>query len=107
LKAHVKWDIKEVSERQQYMKDLEADIEIDNYRIQTLSNGKARRNFLNMQDSIQQGRLMINFAKSILGRNHFKNNYIRHSRIFDIFDKTRVEAAILINEINRELKTIE
>jgi hypothetical protein len=50
---------------------------------------------------------MINFAKSILGRNHFKNNYIRHSRILDIFDKTRVEAAILINEINRELKIKE
>jgi hypothetical protein len=107
VKAHVKWDIVEVTERQQYMKDLESDIEIDNYRIQTLSNGKARGSFLNMQDSIQKGRLMIDFAKSILGRNHFKNNYIRHSRVLDIFDITRLEAANLINEINRELKIEE
>ncbi len=107
LKAHVKWDIKEVSEGQQYMKELETGIEIDNYRIQTLSNGKAIKSFTSIQDSLQKGKLMIDFAKSILGRNHFKNNYIRHSRVLDIFDQTRFEAANLIKEINKEINNFE
>ena len=107
LKAHVNWDVKEVSEHQQYMKDLESDIEIDNYRIQMLSNGKAKKSFTSIQDSLQQAKLMIDFAKSTLGRNHFKNNYIRHSRMLDIFDQTRKEAANLIKEINKETNNLE
>ena len=103
LKAHVKWDIKEVTEQQQYMKNLETTIEIDNYRMHTISNGKTRRSFPSKQDSLQKGKLMIAFAKSTLGRNHFKKNYVRHSRGLDVFDKTRLEATNLIYEINREL----
>ncbi len=107
LKAHVIWDIKAVSEHQQYMNNLETSIEIDNYRMQSLSNNKARKSFKSIQDSLQKGKLMIDFAKSILGRNHFKNNYIRHSRVLDIFDQTRLEATSLINEINKEINNLE
>ena len=98
------WDVKDVTERQTYLRDLEKTIEFSNYRMKVLSVGAVKQDFPMRQDSLANARLVIEFANSIRGRNHFKNNYIRHMRVRNQFILVKQEALILINEITRELK---
>jgi len=101
---HAEWDKKEVTERQNYMKDLEAEIEISNYRLSNLSLGVIDQKFPKRQDSVEQTNLIIDFANSIRGRNHFKNNYFRHARLAKKYDDVVQEATKLISVIEKELK---
>jgi len=101
---HAEWDKKEVTERQNYMKDLEAEIEISNYRLSNLSLGVIDAKFPKRQDSVEQTKLVIDFANSIRGRNHFKNNYFRHARLAKKYNEVVQEASKLITEIQQELE---
>jgi uncharacterized membrane protein YgaE (UPF0421/DUF939 family) len=100
---HAEWDKKEVTERQNYMKDLEAKIEISNYRLSNLSLGVIDPKFPKIQDSAEQTTLVIDFANSIRGRNHFKNNYFRHARLAKKYNEVVRQATSLIAEIQQEL----
>jgi len=104
LDSYVDWDKKEVTERQAYMQDIEEYIEISNYRMNSLGSGSLEKEFVVMQDSLAQTRNVIDFAKSTRGRNHYKNNYIRHKRVRNSFETVRREALNLISTINQELK---
>jgi len=101
------WDVTEVSERQTYMKDLEAKIEMSNSRLHEFGLGQVEKVFPMRQDSIQQAELIITFANSTRGRNHFKNNYLRHIRVRNKFKEVVQEATKLITEIERELENIK
>ena len=104
LKGYSEWDVKEVMERQTYMKDLEAEIEMSNIRLKNLSKGQVEQVFPTRQDSTEQTQSIIAFANSTRGRNHFKNNYARHIRLRNKFKEIVQEANSLISEINKELK---
>lgn len=101
------WDEKEVSENQSYMRDLEKYIEIDEYRMNMDGAGTLEKTFSIRQDSLEHVRMMIDFANSTRGRNHFKNNYVRHSRLLNIFKEVKETAAELIIKINKELEQME
>lgn len=98
------WDRTEVLDRQNYMLDLMEDLEINNRRMQQLGLGIIERDFEMVQDSVEHARRVIEFATSIRGRNHFKNNYIRHLRIREQFVSVIESATSLIKEIRRELE---
>lgn len=101
---HSDWDITEVSERQTYMKDLEAEIEMSNSRLHDFGLGQVDKVFPMRQDSIQQAELVIAFANSTRGRNHYKNNYLRHKRIKNRIQGIVEEATNLIAEIEQKLE---
>jgi len=101
---HADWDEKEVSERQTYMKDLETEIEMSNKRLQDLGLGQVAESFPMRQDSMKQAELVIAFANSTRGRNHYKNNYLRHLRIKNKYQEVIEEANNLKAEIQQELE---
>ena len=103
-KSFTAWDIKDVTERHIWLRDLELTIETSNYRMQAYGAGQVTKRFPMRQDSIINAELIIAFANSTRGRNHFKNNYIRHMRTIDVFKDVISEATTLINEIEKELK---
>ena len=86
------------------MQDLEEQLEISNYRMEILGLGFLEKEFVMRQDSLEQIRLIINFVNSTRGRNHFKNNYIRHLRVRNSFEEVKQEALNLITEINQVLQ---
>jgi hypothetical protein len=104
VEDHTAWDKKEVTENQSYMRDLEAYIEIDRYRMDYIGAGIIEKSFSIRQDTLEHLRMMVEFANSTKGRNHFKNNYIRHSRVLNQFNKVQETATGLINKINREIE---
>jgi len=101
------WDEKEVSENQSYMRDLEKYIEIDEYRMDVDGAGTLEKSFSIRQDASEHLRMMVDFANSTRGRNHFKNNYARHSRLLNTFKAVKETAAELIIKINKELEQTE
>jgi len=103
-KTFTNWDIKDVTERQAWLRDLEKTIETSNYRMQAYGAGQVTKSFPMRQDSTTNAELMIAFANSTRGRNHFKNNYIRHMRIIDCFIDVISEANTLMNEIEKSLE---
>ena len=107
VENHTKWDTKEVTENQSYMRDLETHIEIDALRMDMIGERTIEKPFAIRQDSLEQMRLMIEFANSTRGRNHFKNNYIRHLRLRNQFRKVKQTAVELIISINKETEQAE
>jgi len=105
--SDVDWDIKEVTERQTYLKDLEEYIEISNYQMRLYSGDAVEQEFVMMQDSLENRSRVIDFAKSTRGRNHLKNNHIRHLSVRNSFETVKQEALNLVKEINKELKLVE
>jgi RNAse (barnase) inhibitor barstar len=103
-KTFTGWDIKDVTERQIWLRDLELTIETSNYRMQAFGAGQVTKSFPMRQDSIVNAELIIAFANSTRGRNHYKNNYIRHKRIIDVFKDVVSESTSLAKEIEKELK---
>jgi len=97
------WDKREVTERQVYMQDLEQLIEISTHRMEILGVGLIEKEFEMRQDAMEHIRLVIDFANSTRGRNHFKNNYLRHIRVRNTFEEVKEEAIDLISEINKEI----
>jgi hypothetical protein len=59
--------------------------------------------FPTIQDSSEQIERLIEFVKSPRGRNHFKNNYVRHKRGITVYNNTKSEAIKLIEEIKKLL----
>ena len=104
---YVNWDKRTVTEQQAYMQDMEEYIEISNFRMNILGRGFLEQEFLMMQDSSEQTKFVIDFAKSTRGRNHFKNDYIRHLRLWNFFKEAKQEAINLIAEIKQELNQLE
>ncbi|GAA4280074.1 DUF6090 family protein [Gaetbulibacter aestuarii] len=98
------WEMKDVTERQIYLRDLEETIEISNHRMKVWGVGLVKKSFPMRQDSITNSELIISFAKSIRGRNHFKNNYVRHLRTINTVKIVTAEATELIKEIEKELQ---
>jgi len=107
VKTFTAWDIKDVTERHTSLRDLELTIETSNYRMQAFGVGQVKKNFPMRQDSITNAELIIAFANSTRGRNHFKNNYIRHMRVINEFKVVISEATTLMNEIKSELENIK
>ena len=103
VEDHTAWDKKEVTENQLYMRNLETYIEIDEHRMNIIGDGTVEKSFSIRQDALEQVRMMIEFANSTTGRNHFKNNYIRHLRLRNQFKKVKQTAVELIIKINKEI----
>lgn len=103
LNSYTAWDQREVTQRQEYMRELESHLELSNSQMQRGSKGLLLKSFPTRQDSLEQIRLTIEFANSIQGRNHFKNNYTRHLRVKNIFEKVNHKAVELIGKITQEL----
>jgi len=103
LNAITTWDEKVVSETQDYMRDLYAVVELDNNALKRTSNMESIPYFPLVSDSIDQLELIIKFATSVQGRNHFKENYTRHLRLIEAFTSVNEEATSLIKTINAEL----
>jgi hypothetical protein len=106
-KSMTGWDIKDVTERHAWLRDLEETIETSNYRMQAFGAGQVTKSFPMRQDSTTNAGLMIAFANSTRGRNHFKNNYVRHMRVINWFKVVLSEANNLINEIESELSRMD
>ena len=104
LDRYTAWDKREVTERQVYMQDLQEQLEISNYRMEILGLGLLEDEFAMKQDSLEHIKLVVDFANSTRGRNHFKNNYIRHIRVRNNFEEVKLEAIDLMSEINKELE---
>jgi Family of unknown function (DUF6090) len=98
------WDEKDVTERQTYLRDLESSIEFSNYRMKVLGSGQVRKTFPMRQDSVTNAKLVIEFANSTRGRNHFKNNYLRHMRIRNWFKEVIAGTTELLEDIKQELE---
>jgi RNAse (barnase) inhibitor barstar len=105
--SFTEWDYKDVTERQSYLRNLEETLEFSNYRMKTISANQIKKEFPMRQDSLTNAQLVIEFANSTRGRNHFKNNYIRHMRLKGSFKSIVVNATHLITEINQELENIK
>ncbi len=103
LDSYTAWDKREVTQRQEYMRDLENVIEISNYQLAILGKGLLEKKFKTRQDSLQIIRLSIDFINSTRGRNHLKNNYTRHLRLRNVFERLNEKAISLISEIEVEL----
>ena len=104
MKGHTAWDVKEVTEGQEYMKRLKQTIEKDNNYIErNINKGENQTQFPMITDSNEQAGLLISFATSVQGRNHFKENYVRHVRLKTIFMLVLEEAKLLIDLIEKEL----
>ncbi len=98
------WDALVVWNQQDYMIELEENVEISNYRLNVLGANQVENTFPMRQDSLTNSKLVIDFANSTRGRNHFKNNYYRHIRIQNWFTEVVSEATILMEEIKQELE---
>ncbi|MFD1314899.1 DUF6090 family protein [Namhaeicola litoreus] len=103
LDSYTTWDKREVTQRQEYMRDLEHVIEISNYQLAILGKGLVKKNFETRQDSLQIKSLSIDFINSTRGRNHLKNNYTRHLRLKNVFERLNQNALSLIAKIEVEL----
>lgn len=97
------WDKKDVTERHIYLRDLEESIELNNHRMHVFGAGQVKKTFPVRQDSLTNNQLIIAFANSTRGRNHFKNNYIRHMRIRNWFENVVEAATTLIGEVKQEI----
>ena len=97
------WDKQDVTNRQTYLRNLEETLEFSNYRMKDLSGDLLIKEFPMRQDSIINARLVIEFANSTRGRNHFKNNYIRHLRIKNWFNEVINKSTELLEDIQQEL----
>ena len=69
------WDALVVWNQQTYMLDLQETLEISNYRLKTIGANQIENTFPMRQDSLTNAKLVIDFANSTSGRNHFKKNY--------------------------------
>jgi hypothetical protein len=107
LDDHTTWDKKETTENQEYIRDLEEHIEISNYRMEMIGIEYREKSFTMRQDSLELAKLMIEFANSTRGRNHYKNNYIRHLRLRNQFKEVKQAAIELIDDIKNELKQFD
>jgi hypothetical protein len=101
------WDEKDVTERQTYLRNLEEIIEFSNHRMKDLGGDQLMKEFPMQQDSVTNAQLVIEFANSTRGRNHFKNNYIRHMRLINEFKNVTSEATELLEDIKHELENIK
>jgi hypothetical protein len=97
------WDIKETVDKQDYLQELEERLEISNYRLKLMGRETSTEQFPTIQDSSEQIERLIEFVKSPRGRNHFKNNYVRHKRGITVYNNTKSEAIKLIEEIKKLL----
>ncbi len=102
--AHFNWDVKSILEGQKYMQELDTKLEMSNDRMEFLGSETTIDSFPQVQDANDQLQLLIDFAKSPRGRNHFKYNFIRHSRGMTQFNEVKAKAIILMNEIKEALK---
>ena len=100
MKAHTEWDEKEVTEKQEYKRDLFSKIEVDVNYIKSISRSLDIEDFPMITDSVKQAKLIIDFATTVQGRNHFKENYVRHIRLKNVFEKTKQEAKDMIKLID-------
>lgn len=98
------WDIKDVTERHSLLRDLEQTIETSNYRMQAFGAGQVTKSFPMRQDSTANAELIIGFANSTRARNHYKNNYVRHTRVRNWFIEVVSESTKLMEEIEQELE---
>jgi hypothetical protein len=98
------WDKKDVTERQTYLRNLEESIEMSNHRMKVFGARQVKKTFSMRQDSLTNNELIIKFANSTRGRNHFKNNYIRHMRVRNEFKTVIAEATELLRDLKQELK---
>ena len=105
-KSFTDWDKKDVTDRHIYLRDLEETIEYSNHRLVDFSAGEVKKTFPMRQDSVTNGELVIAFANSTRGRNHFKNNYVRHIRVRNWFIELVAEATKLLEEVNLELENV-
>jgi hypothetical protein len=101
------WDKKDVTERQTYLRDLEETIEFSNHRMKELNYDQFMKEFPMQQDSLTNAQLVIEFSNSTRGRNHFKNNYIRHIRLINEFKVVISEATLLLEDIKQEIENIK
>ena len=102
--SFTEWDKKDVTERQTYLRDLESSIEFSNYRMKVLGVGQVKKTFPMRQDSVTNANLVIEFANSTRGRNHFKNNYLRHMRLRNWFNEVTAGTTELLEDIKQELE---
>ena len=106
-KSFTDWDKKDVTERQTYLRDLEETIEFSNHRMKELNDNQFMKEFPMRQDSVTNAQLVIEFSNSNRGRNHFKNNYIRHIRLIKEFKVVISEATLLLEDIKQEIENIK
>ena len=98
------WDKFMNLEGQTYMQDLDERLEMNNFRMDIYARETTPRKFPVAQDSIEQIKILIAFAKSPRGRNHFKYNFTRHARAIKFLDEIKSETENLIEEINQVLQ---
>ena len=98
------WDRKVILEGHFYMQELYDQIEISNYRTALLGRETGVRAFPLVNSSPKQIDNLIEFVKSPRGRNHVRNNYVRHLRGITVFEDTKAEAIDLASEIKNVLK---
>lgn len=103
MKAHTEWDEKEVTDGQPYMKSLKQTIEKNNNYILQVSEIEGTPPFPMITDPIEQAKLIISFATSVQGRNHFKDNFVRHVRVKRVFAEVIDEAKMILDLIETEL----
>jgi len=72
--------------------------------MKVLGAGQVKKTFPMRQDSVTNAKLVIEFANSTRGRNHFKNNYLRHMRIRNWFNKVIAGTTELLEDIKQELE---
>jgi len=103
MRAHTEWDEKEVTDGQEYMKELKKTIERKNNYIRENIRTLDESEFPMTTNVNEQAELIISFATSVQGRNHFKENYIRHVRVKGVFIEVVDEARLIIGLIEKEL----
>ena len=100
----LEWDKFVVLEGQNYIQELDASLEMNNLRMQYYSRETSPRKFPVLQNSIDQKNILIQFAESPQGRNHFKHNYMRHARILNFLEEIIIETEKLILEISKKFE---
>jgi hypothetical protein len=103
LQSYIDWDVREVTERQEYIRDLQDRIEISQYEHAILGKGLLNKAFPVKQNPNEVVALTLEFANSIRYRNHLKNNYTRHLRLKRVCEVIRSEATDLIISIQQKL----
>ena len=103
MTAHTEWDKTVVTDGQEYKQFLSSKVEVDNNYIKQNSRTINTQDFPMITDSNEQAILIINSATTVKARNHFKENYIRHLRLRNVFSQTKQEAKDLIKLIDEEL----
>jgi hypothetical protein len=103
MKAHTEWDEKEVTDGQEYMKDLKQTIEKNNNFIKDAIRTQDESQFPMITDTQEQAKLIMSFATSVQGRNHFKDNYVRHVRVKGVFAEVIEEAKMIMDLIDLEI----